>query len=472
MDDSLFSSTSIESQFSPDSILPEKIINWLFSVYEATDWRCITIDGNIDSEYDGISVVSIFKALALPYLVNISSERALWRVIVGNKELQKLCGFYLRNLPDEMEREEKKGKAKGKDEQKGDEREKDNMPKERTFWHFRNKYKSIYSDRIIKVLISLVLNGKKPNFSLPFVQQVDKNEFNLDGQVIEWIFDEYRPKITISMPWNDEDPNSVKEKQRLDDWKKGWKTKLNACKDFDEYRSLAARYEDEYRRFIRREKKGFIEQVAFPVLVQTSFVSGVELFFKIEPPDWLERKTHVEDDFVFPVITSPNTPAPKVKYDKACNILVIRKTQDGEEILLSRRLEGGVGSGEYAVPGGKQRVDETLEDCAKRELLEETNLSLKKSRPVSLYYTRKNFMKGKQVMSVGVLAEDWDGELKTLEIENHVGWNWHKLNDLPEPIFEFSEIAINQYRDGKYPNLSWDDVEEKPEFQPELFRIQ
>jgi len=45
-----------------------------------------------------------------------------------------------------------------------------------------------------------------------------------------------------------------------------------------------------------------------------------------------------------------------------------------EEILLIRRGNGGDYPGTWAVPGGHQNADESLEDCARRECLEETGL--------------------------------------------------------------------------------------------------
>jgi hypothetical protein len=84
-------------------------------------------------------------------------------------------------------------------------------------------------------------------------------------------------------------------------------------------------------------------------------VSREELFFKIEPPDWLERISTEDRDFIFPVIINTILPTPKFKYDKACNILVFRNTLGGKEILLGRRIEGGVGGGEPGHAGAVRR---------------------------------------------------------------------------------------------------------------------
>jgi 8-oxo-dGTP diphosphatase len=451
---SLFSEEEFDSQVLPDTILTDKVINWLTDLYDLTDWRCVIIDGEIDHEYDGISIVNYFKALALPYLVNISpSERALGRIMLQRNNLQKLCGFRV-GYPT-------------KKEDNNDEINKSALGK-RTFWHFRNKYKEMYSELMVKVLISLVLSGKNPNFGLPFVERIEEHEFSSNGNLLGWHIDEYKPMVMISLPWTETDLSTQKDRERFDEWREQWKAKFRLCKDLDEYRDLVNEYEDEYKGYARRTKKGFTEEITFPIDVSTSLISGEKLFFRLKNPDWLNQKLSLTG-MVSHTNEGTKAPSQKRKYDKACNILLIREIDGEKEILLSRRREVGIGEGSFAAPGGKQREGERLEECAIRELREETGLVLKKSRPVSLYYTLKEFMGGKQIMSVGVLAESWDGKIETKEPDKHVGWEWHKLNDLPSPLFEFTKIAISQFVEDKFPNLSWEDVEEKPDTQLPMF---
>src|SRR6266540_237727 len=137
---SLFSDREFDRQILPDTILSDKVISWLTELYNVTDWRCVTMDGVLDTEYDGRPVVSYLKALALPYLINIPpSERALGRIILARSNLQKLCGFRV------VYQTKKEDSAISNEPAIG----------LRSFWHFRDKYKEIYSELIIKVLISL-----------------------------------------------------------------------------------------------------------------------------------------------------------------------------------------------------------------------------------------------------------------------------------------------------------------------------
>ncbi len=50
--------------------------------------------------------------------------------------------------------------------------------------------------------------------------------------------------------------------------------------------------------------------------------------------------------------------------------------QEGDKILIGKRLKENM----YGLPGGKLEFKETFEECAARELYEETNLDINKNR--------------------------------------------------------------------------------------------
>ena len=143
----------------------EKLRNF----YDLTDWRVILLDERIPREYNKINTLSIFKAFALPFLIEIPSERAIVRELIERERLRILCGF----PPGEK------------------------MPEERTFWHFRNKFSDDFSELMYKVLISMVLSGKRPNLNLPFVMPISILEKVPDGQSSEIRLDDYRPPIEV-----------------------------------------------------------------------------------------------------------------------------------------------------------------------------------------------------------------------------------------------------------------------------------
>jgi len=61
---------------------------------------------------------------------------------------------------------------------------------------------------------------------------------------------------------------------------------------------------------------------------------------------------------------------------------------DKNEVLMIRRKQKEIGKNgtvlEWAFPAGKQRLDETREDCVKREVLDETGYEVKPVKQISL----------------------------------------------------------------------------------------
>lgn len=382
----------------------------LRELYEITDWRFVLVDEHVPRKYNGITTINIFKAFALPFVIEIPSEHALSRELKERETLQVLCGF----IPGEQ------------------------LPSRGTFWNFRNKFANIFPGLMQKILISMVLSGKQPNFNLPFAIPVPDAEKPPEGQHIKIQWDEYRPPIEL---WITSKDSGDDEAISLD----SLKTQLKSAKDFGEYRKLVTNFEKSER----APKRGISGDLHLPAEVKTKLYSGEIIRFAIDNPFWLETLSQHTD--------SVRTVGPSsFRPYSACNVLVIKKEGNKQKILLSRR-QSGFGKESFALPGGKQQTGETLEQCSCRELKEETGIILLKSRPVSLRVTR---YPGKpQVYSVGVLAEEYEGVPRTVEHGQHEEWKWFGLDNLPEPLFAPTKLVISQFLENKYPNLEWSDVE-------------
>jgi len=111
-------------------------------------------------------------------------------------------------------------------------------------------------------------------------------------------------------------------------------------------------------------------------------------------------------------------------------VFVIR----GDRFLLGRR-RGAHGAGEWALPGGHLEFGETVDQCARREVLEETGLTLGEIRsgPWSndLFATE-----GKHYVTLFLLADAPIGEPELREPEKCEGWGWYRWAELPEPLFQ------------------------------------
>jgi ADP-ribose pyrophosphatase YjhB (NUDIX family) len=126
----------------------------------------------------------------------------------------------------------------------------------------------------------------------------------------------------------------------------------------------------------------------------------------------------------------------KPKYPVACYACVIR----GQEILLVRQ-DRGYWKNLWVIPGGNLELGETLEDCARREVLEETNVQVQILQQTGTYlsYDPDTFFE-KQVLCVAYLGRPVGGNPLASSDAREVRWT------------ELSEI--NPLREvGKLPDL-------------------
>jgi len=112
-------------------------------------------------------------------------------------------------------------------------------------------------------------------------------------------------------------------------------------------------------------------------------------------------------------------------------VIIIR---DGRVLLGERSGPLAPGAGTWALPGGCLEVGESIEQCAKREVFEETGLeleSIKKYRYTNDYFEAE----GKHCVTLYVTAACPEGEAEVREPEQCRQWKWFKLNNLPQPLF-------------------------------------
>jgi len=123
-------------------------------------------------------------------------------------------------------------------------------------------------------------------------------------------------------------------------------------------------------------------------------------------------------------------------------VLVFR---DGK-VLLGRR-KGSHGSGQYGGPGGHLEYMESPQECAEREIREETGITVCNIRFLCLTNLLKRYVP-KHYIDIGMVA-DWEsGELpdEPLEPEKCEYWDWYDLDDLPTPLFGAVGNYIQAYK--------------------------
>ena len=123
-------------------------------------------------------------------------------------------------------------------------------------------------------------------------------------------------------------------------------------------------------------------------------------------------------------------------------VLLLR---DGKLLLGQRAGTHGVGT--WAPPGGYLEFGETLEACARREVLEETGLSVENLRLGP--YTNTVFAdEDKHSVTLFLLADCPEslGQPECREPDKCLGWSWHDWNHLPEPPF----TTLTQLRESGF----------------------
>lgn len=110
--------------------------------------------------------------------------------------------------------------------------------------------------------------------------------------------------------------------------------------------------------------------------------------------------------------------------------VIIKK--DGK-VLFGKR-KGAHGEGSWSLPGGHLEFGETLETCARREVLEEAGIEIKNIK--SATFTNDIFPKEqKHYITAYVTADYSAGEVKVMEPDKCEEWKWVNWNVLPEPLF-------------------------------------
>ncbi|KAL8257241.1 hypothetical protein R6Q59_029282 [Mikania micrantha] len=105
------------------------------------------------------------------------------------------------------------------------------------------------------------------------------------------------------------------------------------------------------------------------------------------------------------------------------------------KILIGRRRSLYVAANTYGLPAGHLELGESYEECAAREVKEETGLDIKNIEllsPNNIYYDAMHL----NVTYMRAHLSDPNQTPQNIEPDKCEGWEWYDLNNLPEPMFE------------------------------------
>lgn len=116
---------------------------------------------------------------------------------------------------------------------------------------------------------------------------------------------------------------------------------------------------------------------------------------------------------------------PQVRVGVGVFILSSSHESPSNPRFLIGKRKGSHGSGTYALPGGHLEYGETPEECAAREVLEETGLKVTNTQFLTatndvMEADRKHYI----TLFVVCVRDDDDAEARVLEPEKCEGWEW------------------------------------------------
>lgn len=136
-------------------------------------------------------------------------------------------------------------------------------------------------------------------------------------------------------------------------------------------------------------------------------------------------------------------PRPAVTAD----VVTIIKEEEPKVLLIQRGFEPYKGC--WAFPGGFMEMDETTEECAIRELKEETGLKLDSMVQVGAYSKVDRDPRGRTI-TIAYLAIV-DEPLSVIAQDDAAKAEWFSINALPPLAFDHDEIMADAI--AMYNNL-------------------
>lgn len=113
-----------------------------------------------------------------------------------------------------------------------------------------------------------------------------------------------------------------------------------------------------------------------------------------------------------------------------------------EGSVMFHRRHGKIYPGIWAPAGGHLEFGETIEACAKRELLEESGLE---ALEIHVGPWTQDIMDHGHYITFFAFVTKFSGEPQTTEPEKASSWQWFAWQQLPDPLFPTVRSCIQKY---------------------------
>lgn len=133
-------------------------------------------------------------------------------------------------------------------------------------------------------------------------------------------------------------------------------------------------------------------------------------------------------------------------YRSVIGVHLILQLED--RVLLGLREGTGWRDGHYHVPAGHLEAGETVTAGAVREAKEELGLSLRE-QDLELVHTVHHWTaEDDPRLQLFFRVRSWVGEPVNMEPHKCAGLGWYPLGELPEPMVDFTAVALKTFPQG------------------------
>jgi len=115
-------------------------------------------------------------------------------------------------------------------------------------------------------------------------------------------------------------------------------------------------------------------------------------------------------------------------------------------VFLAKR-HGAHGEDTWASAGGHLENGESLEECARREAMEELGVTV---GDMEFLCVSNIIAYGKHYVDIEFIGDIGDQEPVLAEPEAFIDSGWFSLDDLPEPMFHAMRYALDSYGTGQH----------------------
>lgn len=103
--------------------------------------------------------------------------------------------------------------------------------------------------------------------------------------------------------------------------------------------------------------------------------------------------------------------------------------------------------GTWTMPGGSLEFGESFEQGAKREVKEETGMTLKDAKVICVNNDKNEYA---HFVTIGILSKNFSGTPKVMEPDEITEWKWFASHELPKKIYPPSKKVLENYKAKKF----------------------